>query len=189
MQIPGGVASAATRSGCRLLLGVFLVLGASAEAMGEYQVKAAFLYNFARFVEWPPATFSNDKEPLRICVIGKDPFGGALEEAVRAKTVAGRSLAVSGISEGRQAAGCRILFVSSSEKNRLRAIFRALPPTGILTVGDTEGFAAQGGMVNFKLQDGRIRFEINVEAAERENLRISSKVLTLAEIVKPVFQK
>src|ERR1700733_12085803 len=88
-----------TRSGYRLLLGVFLALGASAQAMGEYQVKAAFLYNFARFVQWPAVAFNNDKEPVRICVLGKDPFGGVLEEAVRGKKVSGRSFVVAGISD------------------------------------------------------------------------------------------
>ena len=192
MQIPAGLASAVPKH--RLLLAMFLALGVSAQAMGEYQVKAAFLYNFARFVEWPTTAFGNDKEPFRICVIGKDPFGGALAEAVRAKTVSGRSFVVAGISgpgilDKSYAAGCQILFVSSSEKNRLPAIFRALPAAGVLTIGDTEGFAAQGGIVNFKLEDGRVRFEINVEAAERENLRISSRMLTLAEIVRPGLQK
>jgi hypothetical protein len=187
MQIPVGLASAVPKH--RLLLAMFFALGASAQAMGEYQVKAAFLYNFARFVEWPATAFGNDKEPFRICVIGKDPFGDTLEQAVRAKTVSGRSFVVAGISGPSHAADCQILFVSSSEKNRLPAIFRALPTAGVLTIGDTEGFAAQGGIVNFKLEGGRVRFEINVEAAERENLRISSKALTLAEIVKPRPQK
>lgn len=194
MQIPGGVPSAAsktgpigarTASGCRLLLGMFLAFGASAHTAREYQVKAALVYNFARFVQWPGLAFPSDKAPVRICVIGNDPFDGALEEAIRAKTVSGRPLVTTGISDPNQAVGCQILFVSSSERKRLPAIFRALPPAGVLTIGDIQGFAAKGGIVNLKLESGRVRLEINVKAAERQNLQISSRVLTLAEIVKP----
>jgi hypothetical protein len=110
-------------------------------------------------------------------------------DAVGAKTVLGRPFVVADISEPSQAAECQILFVSSSEGKRLRSIFGEFRATGILTVGETEGFAAQGGIVNFKLKDGRVRLEINIEAAERARLRISSKVLNLAQIVKSELQK
>lgn len=173
----------------RLLLGLVLAFTASAQTIDEYQVKAAFLYNFAKFVEWPALTFKTDKDPLRICVLGQNPFGNALVEGVGGKTVLGRPLVVSGISDPGQGADCQIVFVGSSERKRLRSIFADLRMTGILTVGESEGFATQGGIVNFKLEDGRVRLEINIEAAGQAKLRISSKVLSLAQIVNTRAQK
>jgi hypothetical protein len=177
------------RSAYRLLIAVLLAFNAFAQTIDEYQLKAAFLYNFAKFVEWPALTFKTDKDPMRICVLGQNPFGGALGEAVAGKTVSGRSFAVADISNASQAADCQMLFVSSSERQHLPSIFGALRTMGILTVGETEGFAAQGGVVNFRLEGGRVRLEINIEAAERAKLRISSKVLSLAQIVKPELKK
>lgn len=173
----------------RLLFGIFLAFTAFAQTVDEYQVKAAFLYNFAKFVEWPALTFKNDKDPLRICVLGQNPFGNVLVEGVGGKTVLGRPLLVSDISDAGRGADCQILFIGSSERKRLRAIFTDLRIVGVLTVGETEGFATQGGIVNFKLEDGRVRLEINIEAAALAKLRISSKVLNLAQIVNTRVQK
>ena len=173
----------------RSLIGFLFVFTAFAQTIDEYQVKAAFLYNFAKFVEWPPLTFKTDKDPLRICVLGQNPFGNALVEGVGGKTIVGRPLVVSEISDVSQGGNCQILFVGSSEKKRLRAIFADLRTAGVLTVGETEGFATQGGIVNFKLEDGRVRLEINIEAAAQAKLRISSKVLNLAQIVNTRAQK
>ena len=178
------------QSCCRLLFCmVLLVVTAAAQTIDEYQVKAAFLYNFAKFVEWPAQTFKTDKDPLRICVLGQNPFGNALVEVVGGKTVVGRALVVSDISDAGQGADCQIVFIGSLERKRLRAIFAELRLTGVLTVGETEGFATQGGIVNFKLEDGRVRLEINIEAAAQAKLRISSKVLNLAQIVNTKAQK
>jgi hypothetical protein len=172
-------------SGCRLFAGILLALTALAQIIDEYQVKAAFLYNFAKFVEWPDSAFKSGKDPMHICVLGQDPFGSALEEAVSGKTLLGRSFVVADISDPGRAAECQLLFVGSSERKRLRSIFKAIQTGGVLTVGDTDDFAAQGGMVNLKLEGRRIRLEINLEAAGKAKLRISSKVLNLAQIVKP----
>jgi hypothetical protein len=167
-----------------IFLGASLSAVAHGQAIGEYQVKAAFLYNFAKFVEWPPQTFKNFSEPIKICVLGQDPFGQALEEAVSGKHIEGRALLVRNISAARQAGNCQILFVSSSERKRLPAIFVGIKAAGILTVGEMEGFTAEGGVVNFRLENGRVRIEVNVQAAEQGRLRISSKLLSLAQIVK-----
>jgi hypothetical protein len=110
----------------RLLLGIFLALTTSAQTVDEYQVKAAFIYNFAKFVEWPALTFKTDKDPLRICVLGQNPFGNALVDGVGGKTVVGRSLVVTDISDAGQGADCQILFIGSSERKRLRSIFADL---------------------------------------------------------------
>jgi hypothetical protein len=152
--------------------------------MDEYRVKAAFLYNFAKFVEWPPETFQSPTDPLVICTLGYDPYRRALEETVRDKTIQGRTFSVRQVSDVEQANTCQIFFVSASESKRAAAMLPRLKTTGVLTVGEAEGFAASGGVINFKTENGRVRFEINVTAAERAKLRISSKLLSLVQIVK-----
>jgi hypothetical protein len=173
-----------SRSAFRLLLGLLLACSAYSQSVDEYQVKAAFLYNFSKFVEWPARTFKSDTEPVRICVLGQNPFGTSLGSAMSGKTVLGRTLVVVEISNASEATDCQILFIATSERRRLRSIFGELRKLGVLTVGEMDGFAAKGGMVNFKLEDGRVRLEINVEVAGQAQLRISSKVLNLAQIVK-----
>jgi len=177
-------ANTRTRCGLCLLLGFVFASAGFAQTIDEYQVKAAFLYNFAKFVEWPVQTFKTDKDPVRICVLGQDPFGSALQDAVAGKSVLGRRFVLSDISSADQVNDCQILFISSSERKRMRSILAELQTMGILTVGECDGFAAEGGIVNFKLSDGRVRLEINVEAAGQAKLRINSSVLSLAQIVK-----
>jgi hypothetical protein len=167
-----------------LILEVLLAAVFHAQELEEYQVKAAFLYNFVKFVEWPPQTFKNATDRIAICILGQDPFGGALDDAVKGKTFEGRTFVVPRISDVREASGCQILFVSASETKRARAVLVELKASGILTVGETEGFTTEGGVINFKLEEGRVRLRVNVEAAERAKLRISSKLLSLAQIVK-----
>jgi hypothetical protein len=163
---------------------LLLALRAPGQAMDEYQVKAAFLYNFAKFVEWPPEAFKAPKDPILVCVLGHNPFGNALEDAIRGKSIEGRAFAYRQVSDAQSASACQILFVSSGESKHYRSILESLKPMGILTVGEAQGFAADGGVINFKLEDGRVHFEINTEAAEHEQLHISAKLLGLAQIVK-----
>jgi len=150
----------------------------------EYQVKAAFLFNFAKFVEWPADTFKAVDDPMAICVLGQDPFSGALEDLVRDKTVAGRPFVVRKVSTIPQAIKCQMVFVTASERKRVRSILDELKGHSILTVGEAEDFTANGGIINFKLKDARVRIEIDTAAVERAKLRISSKLLSLAEIAK-----
>jgi hypothetical protein len=161
-----------------------LATGARAQDIEEYQVKAAFIYNFAKFVEWPPQAFKNSTDPITICVLGQNPFGNALEEAVSGKTVEGRTFVVRTLSGEQPAVGCQIVFVSSSERKRFHAILGEIKAGGVLTVGETETFASEGGVINFKIEAGRVRLQVNVDAAEQAKLRISSKLLSLAQIVK-----
>lgn len=147
-------------------------------------MKAAFLFNFAKFVEWPPQVFRTTADPIGICVLGQDPFGHALDEAVSGKTVYGRPFVIRRVSGDQAALGCQILFVCSSERKRVRAILGEIKTGGVLTVGETDTFAVEGGVINFKIEDGRVCLEVNVGAAEQAQLRISSKLLSLAEIVK-----
>jgi hypothetical protein len=155
----------------------------SAQAVGEYDVKAAFVYNFARFVDWPAQAFKEPGDPIKVCILGENPFGRALDNALQGKLAGGRVLVVEQIADARRAIGCHILFVSASERKRVRAILESVT-SGVLTVGDIDGFAAQGGVVNFKLEDGKVRFEINVAAAGQQGLRISSKLLSVAKVVR-----
>jgi hypothetical protein len=166
-----------------LLGGVFVAM-AQAQVSGEYDVKAAFLYNFAKFVEWPAQVYKTPSDPIVICVLGENPFGRALEDAVMGKSVEGRKLVVRQVHDGKQSGDCQILFICASEKKHWRSILEEVKTSGILTVGETEEFTASGGVISFKLEDGKVRFLINTDAAEQAKLRISSKLLSLAQIVK-----
>jgi hypothetical protein len=172
-----------------VLAALFLSSCLRAQALNEYEVKAAFLFNFAKFVEWPGQTFRSDKDPLRICVLGEDPFGSSLRDTVNGKSLAGRSFSVADIADPAEAPGCQILFISSSEHRRLKSLLADRRLAGALTVGESDGFCAQGGMVNFKVEGGRVAFEINVDAAAQASLRVDPKVLSLAKIVRARPQK
>ena len=156
---------------------------AQSPTAGEYQVKAAFLFNFAKFVEWPASSFSDASAPLRICVLGRDPFGEELRNITKEKTVNGRKLEVSQVFDLQGARTCQILFIASSETARLKQILASLRGTDALTVGDTKGFVEQGGMINFVLENSRVQFEVNRKAAEQGGLKISSKLLSVAKLV------
>lgn len=147
---------------------------------GEYEVKAAFLVNFAGFVHWPAAAFANAAAPFVVCVAGSDPFGGAFEPFEQ-KRVAERSLVVRPVDPTAALPGnCQILFVAKSEGARLPELLGALGKAAVLTVSDLEGFAGNGGMIQFHLGDGKIRFEINQPAAEAVGLRIDARLLKLS---------
>jgi hypothetical protein len=154
------------------------------DQVNEYQVKAAFIYNFARFVVWPEAVFKGPADPVSICILGDDPFHGALEQATTGKLVEGRGFSVRHLPDTDSGSNCRILFVSASGRKRFRSLAENLKSSGVLTIGENPGFAVEGGIINFKLLDGRVRFEINAQAAEQQQLHVSSKLLSLAEIVK-----
>jgi hypothetical protein len=171
------------RHSCVVLLGVLASSRACGQSADEYRVKAAFLYNFAKFVDWPAQVFKSSTDPIVIGVLGKDPFGDALIAEIAGKRLGGRTFEVREVSDARQMAACQILFVSSSERKRLALLFSQIGGLGILTVGETDNFTAEGGVVNLKIEDGTIRLQINIEAAKREQLHISAKLLSLAEIV------
>jgi hypothetical protein len=160
-----------------------LTIGTRAQVAGEYQVKAAFLYNFAKFVAWPPGSFSDGSTPIRICILGQDPFGPELRNITNDKTVNGRKLEVDQVIDLQVARTCHILFIASSEKTQLKRTFESLRGADVLTVGETKGFAELGGIVNFVLEDNRVRFEVNQKAAAQAGLTISSKLLAIAKLV------
>lgn len=167
-----------------ILLGTCLPAASLGQAADEYQVKAAFVYNFAKFVQWPPDAWQSPAEPIAICILGPDPFGHWLEDTVVGKSIEGRTLSTRHISAIKQAVGCHILFVASAESKRAPSLLAELKTPGILTIGDSDGSGAEGVVINFKLDGGKVRFDINVDAAEREKLRISPRLLSLAHIVE-----
>ncbi|HEX3353151.1 MAG: YfiR family protein [Terriglobales bacterium] len=154
-----------------------------AQSATEYQVKAAFLFNFAKFVEWPVDAFPGTDAPLQICLLGQDPFGHEFEEVIGDKSVNSHRIEVIHPSAVPQARGCQMVFVAASETGKVLEILRGLRGASVLTVGDTAGFAAKGGIINFVLDNGRVRFEINVKAAERAHLKISARLLTVAKLI------
>ena len=172
----------------RFLLTIAVALGSltlsrAAQQFDEYQVKAAFVANFAGFVEWPQSAFHEPSDPFTICVVGRSPFGRSLADVAAGKSVAGRPFHVAEISEV-GGSSCQIAFVSSSEHLRLRSILDGFKSTNTLTVGDTSDFLAEGGMIELRLDNGKVRMQINASPAREHNLRISSHLLSLAESSK-----
>jgi hypothetical protein len=150
-----------------------------AQGPSEYQVKAAFLYNFVKFIEWPSA-MAEQQGPVLMCVIGKNPFGDALVRAVEGKKVNGRPMEVRHVSGPGAAVSCHVLFVSSSESGRIAEIVKAVRVWSVLTVSEGERFTERGGMVAFLMEGQRVRFQINLKAATEAGLKVSSKLLQLA---------
>ncbi len=146
----------------------------------EYDVKAAFLLNFVRFVEWPPPSVPNATNTFDICVLGDDPFWDRLNQLVENESVNGQPIRVQHIWVVQDS--CRVIFVTSSERDPFRTLRRIR--RGVLTVGERAGFLADGGMINFVIEEQRVRFDVNVQAAESAGLRISSRLLNVARLVK-----
>lgn len=177
----------ATGRGCLLkvaaifviLLGSF-VSSAQAQAANEYQVKAAFLFNFVKFIEWP-ADSLGEGATFIIGVVGDDPFGSALDQAVAGKYVNGRQLAVRRLKWNENLRACHMIFISSTEQKHLAQILGSLRGAAVLTVGDVGQFNQQGGIINFIMETNKVRFEINAAAGEQARLKISSKLLALAK--------
>ncbi len=151
---------------------------------GEYQVKAAYLYNFSRFVEWPAQIARAQRDSFAICVLGQNPFGSALNAILADETVAGKSVVAKAIPAPEDAANCRVLFISLSESSRLTQILTALGDASVLTVSDLPEFTRRGGMVQFVLEGNRVRFEVNLATAERAGLTLSSQLLKVATNVR-----
>lgn len=146
----------------------------------EYQVKAAFLYNFAKFVTWPADAFPDAGSPFYVCVLGDDPFGPALDQTLEGETLRGRRLEIRRLRRPAGSLPCHILFVAKSEGPSFDAALARVDPNRTLTVGEAPRFLRAGGLINFVLDGNRVRFEINTAAARRSQLRISSKLMRLS---------
>jgi hypothetical protein len=157
--------------------------GLAADTPTEDQVQAVFLYNFSRFVEWPAQTFATPDDPFVIGILGSDPFGARLDEAVRNEQVNGHPLTVRRFHNLAEVDNCQILFVDRSESARIGQILALLDHRSTLTVSQADGAAQRGVMIQFATENSRIRLRINVESARASGLTISSKLLRPAEIV------
>jgi hypothetical protein len=156
---------------------------AQTSAIPEYRVKATFLFQFTQFVDWPSQAFSTGQTPLVIGILGEDPFGVFLDETVRNEKANGHPLAVERYRRVEEVKNCHVLFVSRPEANHLGEILSAFKGQSILIVGDANDFADRGGMIQFVIQESRIRLRINLAAARAANLTISSKLLRPAVVI------
>jgi hypothetical protein len=156
--------------------------GSRAHQPLEHQVKAAFLLNFTKFIEWPSNVFADDRSPLTICILGENPFAGALEDMVNGEVVNGRKLVLQTVRRGAPPEACRVLFISKSEKE-VRKTLSAVGP-GVLTVGEGENFLHEGGMIAFVVENRRVRFDIHVTAAANAMLTINARLLSVARTVE-----
>jgi hypothetical protein len=154
------------------------------DAVDEYKLKAAMLYNLTQFVEWPNSAYPNRRAPISLCVLGQDPFANSLTSTIPDEKVKGGAILVRHLQSETEFPGCQILYISSSERKTTAHIFSTLSGSCVLTVGEMAQFAAHGGMIQFSLEDQHVRFDINLDAASRAGLKISSKLLALAQIVK-----
>lgn len=169
-------------------LGVVAALCTAAPASpaaNEYQVKAVFLFNFARFVNWPAVSFENPDGPFSLCVYGTDPFGADLDEVVRGETIAGRPLVVRRLHERQELNGCQIVYIAASADRELESVVAGLDRRATLTVSDLDGAARRGAMIRMMTVNGKIRLRINIDAVRAAGLTVSSNLLRAAEVVGP----
>jgi uncharacterized protein DUF4154 len=166
-----------------LLLVMAQLARAAPERASEYSVKAAFLFHFAQLTTWPPRIFAGADSPLVFCTIGNDPFDGVLDSAVASKMVQGHPAKVLHLKQTTAVESCHLLFVGAQEMPQMSALIAALHGLPILTVGEADEFLKQGGMIDLRSQDDRLRFDVNLEAAQSSNLAFSSTLLSLARKV------
>jgi len=150
----------------------------------DYDVKAAYLYNFGHFVEWPVNVAAAKNDSFTVCVLGQDPFGPVLDAALAGETIAGKRVAARRISTLQESGSCQILFLSSAEEARLNKIIEALNKQAVLTVSDMPQFSQRGGMIQFVLEGKRVRFEVNLAAVQHAGLTLSSELLKVATTVR-----
>lgn len=149
----------------------------------EYQVKAAYLFNFGRFVKWPENA-AGKSDSFTVCILGHDPFGTTLDSTIAGETLDGKPLVARRIATAQEAGDCRIVFISMAEESHLKDILTLLDQPGVLTVSDMPAFSRRGGMIQFVLEGDKIRFEINLTSAETAKLTLSSELLKVATTVR-----
>ena len=149
----------------------------------DYDVKAVYLYNFGRFVDWPASVIAKS-DSFNVCVLGQDPFGPALDATLAGETIGGKSVAAKRISNPPEAVRCQIVFISSVEDSRFNKIIEALDREAVLTVSDMPQFSQRGGMIQFVLEGKKVRFEVNLTAVHHAGLTLSSELLKVATTVR-----
>jgi hypothetical protein len=174
---------------CWIVVLCFSLLGARLSAHGqvrseEYRLKLAFLYNFAKFVDWPADAFPSPQAPLKLCIVGRDPFDSELKQQLSERSVNGHPYVIQSLRVGDELTGCHLIFVPAGSDASFPSILRRVGNSSAITVGETMGFAHRGGTVNFVLEGTKLRFEVNLDASQRSRSRISSRLLVLAKLVK-----
>ena len=185
--LPGArIASAAWRVAGFTILAVCLGSGSTADrapsTAEEYRLKAAFLFHFAQLVDWPSGALGADTNPVTLCTLGIEAFD-ELDAVVVGKLIGTRPLRVLHLKPAQDIRGCHLLFVGSGERTRVPLLLAGLKRAAILTVGETDGFVRQGGIIGFCLEDKKVRFDINLDASQRAGLKISSRLMLLAKSV------
>jgi hypothetical protein len=166
-----------------------MVWAGGANAVGEYQVKAVFLFNFTRFVDWPVVADTSTNSPFVISIVGEDPFGSILDEAIRGESVRNRRIVIRRLHSNEPIAPCDCLFIARSEKDRLKEVLDQVKSRPTLTVADTAQAVEQGVMINLSLVQGSVKMEINPSTSDAAGLKISAKLLNLARIVNPAADR
>lgn len=167
------------------LLAAGAIFGAERRSAPEEQVRAAFLYQLAQFVHWPEASYGGPQSPLRFCVLGDDDLERTLQAIAAGKTIDGRRLVVRQVLRGDELVHCHVAFVGLRSERSLRELFHSWQYPPVLLAGEWPGFAEYGGMVNLRLEDGRVSFEVNLEAIDRARLELRSQLLRFARLVGP----
>ena len=173
----------------RAIMTISWLLLAASHLLGQqkptdYQVKAAYLYNFGRFVEWPAKDTTAKNDAFTVCVLGQDPFGSTLDATLRGETIGGKSIVAKRISSPQESVNCQILYLSAAEAGRLNKIMGDLDKEAVLTVSDMPRFSQRGGMIEFVLEGNRVRFEVNLSATQHAGLTLSSELLKVATVVR-----
>lgn len=158
---------------------------AYAQSATEDQVKAAYLFNFAKFIEWPAEAFDKSDAPMNFCALGRSPVVDELDSSVRGKSVNGHTITLKHLQGPEDLKGCHLFFLAPGAGKQQQKLLQAAKGLPVLLVAETPGFARAGGTINFVMENGRLLFEINIKAAENAHLKISSKLLALARIVSP----
>ncbi|MGC1771085.1 MAG: YfiR family protein [Candidatus Acidiferrales bacterium] len=161
----------------------FVDPGVAQAPVEEYRVKAAFLFHFVQLVDWPPGALGDEKNPLTVCMAGKDSFQGDLETTLQGKSIGTHPLYVQHLKPSPEIKNCRVVFISGSERVQVPLIIAALKDDAVLSVGESDDFIKEGGMIGFCVDNNKVRFEINVGAADRAKLKNSSRLLLLAKTV------
>ena len=168
-----------------LLASAATSFAADSETLTEYQIKAGFFFNFTRFVEWPDDAFATPTSPIVVCIVGETPLTDLLTGVAVGKVVNGRAVSITRVKPADDLRVCNLLFISEAAERRTGEILPRLRNFHTLTVGETPGFSRAGGMINFSIQDNKVKLEMNLDAATRAGLKINSKLIAVSHLVSP----
>jgi hypothetical protein len=185
-----GFSSLLARSSISPMLVLLLLLAQAArsfaadpQTLTEYQIKAGFFFNFTRFVDWPESAFVNASSPVFVCILGETPLTDLVTDVALGKVVNGRAVSIRRVKASDDLRQCNLLFISAEEERHTAEILASLKKANTLTVGETPGFAQAGGMINFSIQENRVKLELNLEATTRAGLKVNSKLIAVARLV------